>query len=223
MKTKSTIKTESALTLLEVIVVIFIVVLLAGLLLPALTRPRGTPAPRINCISNLKQIGLAMRIWSNDHDDKFPWQIPAARTGTLEFAESPVVFLHFLAVQKELSSPKVLVCSTDAQRSKVTDFAQLNNEHLSYFAGLDAGESAPQSILSGDRNITGGVVATNGILRLDSQSAAGWGNDLHNNAGNLALGDGSAQQVNANSLRKQIQSALLTQTNLPVLRLAIPR
>jgi type II secretory pathway pseudopilin PulG len=210
-----------AMTLVEVIVVTVVVFILALIILPSLTpaRPR---ASGINCVSNLKQIGLAFRMWSGDHGEKFPWQVSMSETGTLEFAESPAAYRHFLAVSNELSSPKVLACSTDKKVLRQPDWSKLNNAHLSYFVGLEANEANPQTILSGDRNITGGALDTNGIMGFDTLSAAGFGPDLHNHAGNIGLGDGSAQQTTDNSFRKQIQSALQS-TNVAALRFSIPK
>ena len=88
--------------------------------------------------------------------------------------------------------------------------------------GLEADEPNPRTILTGDRNVLGGQIVSNGIMRFDSTSQAGWGKDMHNRAGNIGLGDGSAQQVTDNSLRNQIQSALLT-THTPTLRFSMPR
>ena len=163
-----------------------------------------------------------MRMWANDNDDKFPWQVSCETNGTLEVAESPEVFRHFLAVSNELSSPKVLACSSDMKVSRESDWTKLNNGHLSYFVGLDANDGFQQTILSGDRNITGGVPASNGIVRFGATNQAGWGSDLHNRQGNIGLGDGSAMQVTEKSLRTQIQSALLS-TNVSALRFSIPK
>lgn len=215
-------KTCAAMALGEILAIVGVaLVLLAVFLLPILARTRARSS-RITCVSNLKHIGLAFRMWGNDHNDTYPFAVSTNDGGTLPFVDSGNAFPHFAAISNELNSPKVLVCEKDTARSKVTDWAKLNDRRLSYFVGLEANEYLPQTILSGDRNIQGGANSPGGLTLFASNSPATWGRDLHRNHGHLLLGDGSAQQTDTNILRRQIQAALAS-TNVPALRFAIPK
>jgi len=63
---------SAGITLLEVVVVIFVVVVFVGILMP----PRNHATPRVgltDSLSNAKQIGTALRMYADDHDGKFPF------------------------------------------------------------------------------------------------------------------------------------------------------
>jgi prepilin-type processing-associated H-X9-DG protein len=72
--------------------------LFAAMLLPALARAKYQ-AQRINCVSNMKQLGLAVRTYANDHNDQLP---PAATWCD--------------AIQNNVGSPKVFQCPSEAGR-----------------------------------------------------------------------------------------------------------
>src|SRR5437762_2396152 len=77
---KKLILTEEAGAMVEIVIVMGMLVLLTTLLWPRMAVCKAQ-ATRIDCVNNLKQIGLASRIWSNDHDKLLSWQVSTNEKG----------------------------------------------------------------------------------------------------------------------------------------------
>jgi len=131
---------------------------LLGLLLPIRhgviygSRP-GTM--HINCMSNMKQIGIAYRLWSGDHGDNYVVNTSTNQGGTLEFCDRDRdgferhSALHFLPMSNELSTPKVLTCPQDKSKKWAEDWAHLTDANVTYRvrSGKDVDETNPRGVL----------------------------------------------------------------------------
>ncbi len=81
------------------------------------------------CINNLKQIGLAARIWATDNNDVYP--------------------SGWLAMTNELSTPKILVCPSDKARTAANEWRQFSSANVSYeFLNPNGTETEPQVVLA---------------------------------------------------------------------------
>ena len=86
--------------------------ILAGLLLPALAKAKSR-AHKIQCVSQMKQIGLAARVWAHDRNlDNLP--------------------PDFITMSNELVSLKVLICPSDSSKTPATSWATFGPDNVTY-------------------------------------------------------------------------------------------
>jgi hypothetical protein len=88
-----------------------------------------TNALRIVCVNNLKQFGLAAKVWALDNNDTTPPSV--------------------LSMSNELSSPKILVCPADTARQPATDWGTFSMANCSYeYIGQSAPDADPERVLA---------------------------------------------------------------------------
>jgi hypothetical protein len=203
--------------------------IIALIFLPAtFQRTHGT-AQKINCVNNLKQVGVAFRTWALDNADKYPAQVSITNGGTMELVDSGTVWPHFSVMSNELSTPKILICPEDVARQRWTAgtfgagapncLPFSSNTNVSYFVGVDAVDSSPSMFLSGDANFgLDGALPKAGLQSFSTNSNIGWHQPRHEKAkkGNIGLADGSVGGFNSKELRKALIASGVTN------RLAMP-
>jgi hypothetical protein len=84
----------------------------------------------IQCVNNLKQFGLAVRVWAIDNENRLPPNV--------------------VCMSNELSTPKILVCPADRSRKVATDWTGFTPANLSYdyFVTSDFNLAHPARVLS---------------------------------------------------------------------------
>lgn len=229
---------KTAFTFTELLVVLAVIAILAAVVPIQSMQGAKRKAQRIQCVSNLKQIGCAYRIWGSE----MPFPPAGASTqngGWKELLASPDqginCWTNYAIMASELQTPRILVCPSD-ERTPATGFLSTNssqaagntffksNIYVSYFVGVTARDTLPESILGGDRNLSPGLTPRRDCgfspsdgrgndVTLQTNSDATpvcWSLLMHSKgnaagAGNILLGDGSVQQCSSSRFRTDYQ------------------
>ena len=211
MTTRCATRRIRGFTRVELLVIISVLALLAAMVFPALNAAKAIKQ-RINCVNNLKQIGLAFRVWEGDNYDKYPMEVYATNQAMMKLVGSGNAHLLWRTIsclqstnEYYLRTPEYLYCPADTTRKAATNFKDLSNANISYFFSLDAVETYPNMILDGDDNLAmDGARVKPGILNLWPNSTIEWTKERHHFNGNIGLADGSVMQVTIAGLNRAI-------------------
>ena len=240
-RSRSLRRTRLAFGRLELLAITIALLLLAVVSLPLIANP-----PRINlglrersnrmvCLANLRQIGQAFQLWASDHEDQNPSFVRTNAGGIYGVTLANNCWYQFAWISNELVTPRVLVCPSDTNTTRVAqDFSSnadggfLNstyrNNAVSYLLSLHAFFYSP-SILSGDRNVqptTSGLACNysglSSVLGLAARIPnAVWNDAIHGSTGNLLFNDGSVQESSTADLRNAISPPYVVGNELHIL------
>jgi prepilin-type N-terminal cleavage/methylation domain-containing protein/prepilin-type processing-associated H-X9-DG protein len=170
---------KNGFTLIELLVTISIIAVLTAILFPVFARAREN-ARRSGCMSNLKQIGLAMTMYSQDYDEHL---MPQSIWGPNKHNDGVAKYNWMYCLVPYVKSDQVYVCPSRSQLSSaVANQPETNygyNRSRQTTKALVEGGNANYG-LGGDYNADGSLVAAAPVLTLAA---------IPDPAGTIAIGD----------------------------------
>lgn len=211
MKVAFSSKRSAGLTSGDVLAISAVVLLLLLLLL----MPSGfwgkskASASLITCVSKLKQIALAERMWANDHGDRkqFIAALPHQDGGMKEVVTGEQNLAEFYrGLSNELYNPKVLACPGDRKATPAERFDKLRAENISYFLNIDAAPTQTNVALHGDSRLSIRKDRLVKLVTVTNGLNISWDGRLHAGArsgqGNIAFTDGHVSILSDENLRR---------------------
>lgn len=207
---------QAAFTLLDLIIILFVLALLAGSILPRLV---GGGPPRVKCVNQLRNIGLAFRTFASDNNGQFPMALATENGGSSNCLGTPNILPHFKSLSNELSTVDSLRCPLYTK----SDYRRLNwatvaEKNLDYFVGVNALADNPAHIVSGDRFLKSDAPYSNYLVHLNTNSSLQWLPKPHTNSGNVVFSDGHVESITSSEWTNRIKAS-----GLQVMRLAVPQ
>jgi len=181
---------------------------------------------RTTCASNQKQIALSFKMFAGDCDQIFPVGYFTDRAYRYPSNYNRPVWEYFRLASNELGTAKILICPKDVLRltNAVKGFTNTvdglahpsrQNNSISYFLGMSAEETKPNTLAVGDRNLALNSSApfydSPGEVAVDVASDSVWRSSskepFHKDEGFYALSDGSVQRADNARLQEALRLA----------------
>jgi hypothetical protein len=212
MKPRLSKKRNQGMDIVDLLVIIAVLAILAVMIVPVYQAAHRRSS-RIDCVSNLKQVNMALRVW---HGDCGPESIPMTNAIPPGLNDGQVAWINQMGLSNILHSTNILRCSADMEKAPANPAFPVR---ISYFLNPGASETYPQMILSGDDDLLigdgkhprpvdgpaeGDVPVTPGILNFTADKTIAWGK-RHGYCGNLGFADGSVTEGSSLGLANAIQ------------------
>jgi prepilin-type processing-associated H-X9-DG protein len=208
MKLSGHMRTTSALTLLEVLLILAFLIFVAYVFVASVpVRRRPVKGPTIAlCLNNLQMIYDASEAFSLEHDAQFPPRVSITNGGALEASDSPGSVLTFEVLSNYLKPDSLrsyALCLDDRVKTKASPGVPVTRGNVSYFFNLDVTPTSPTEVMAGDRYLELDHKPVNaGIISVQETQWVSWTREMHlrtNRAcGNLLFNDGHAETVGSN-------------------------
>ncbi len=196
-------------TLIELLVVIAIIAILAAILFPVFARARAK-ARQAQCTSNLKQLGIALEMYSSDYDDLYPFAKDAADEHCPQIWDSLPAWQAWLpymprlvdVLQPYCKNREVFHCASDTGYDYLQNTSYAVPAQPTAFAGIGTSYNFRTEVAFARMgpSLLADPVKTN--ILMDGHGSWHGGRDYDEGRWDVLFGDSHVKNINADQLNE---------------------